>query len=289
VDDDERLRQTRASWNTATAQHNAHKRDQAAFLRAGGSTLFPEEIALAGDVAGARFLHLLCNAGQDSLSFAARGAIVTGVDLSDEAIAFARGLSDDAGIAATFVQGEAIDALERDDGPLRDARFDVAFCSYGALPWIRDLPRFFRGVARRLVDGGRFVCVEFHPLAWSFDAQWQRADPYFAPGRAFTEPVTDYVGQSGGALAPSGFVDVALPPNKTPAHAFQHTVADVVQGLVDAGLAIEALREWPYSNGCRVHEGLVDVGANRFAAPPGPRGEWNLPLMLGVAARRGAP
>lgn len=285
-DDDERVAQTRASWNAATAAHNAHKRDQAAFLRAGGSTLFPEEIELVGDVAGRRFLHLLCNAGQDTLSFVARGAVATGVDLADEAIAFATRLSAESGLAASFLRGEAIDALERDDDALGDARFDVAFCSYGALPWIRDLPRFCRGVARRLVDGGRFVVVEFHPLAWSFDAAWRPADPYFAPGRAFTEPVSDYVGASGAALAPSGFVAVATLPNTTPAHAYQHTVADVVQAVVDAGLVVEQLREWPYANGCRLHEGLVDVGEDRWAAPPGPRGDWSLPLMLGVSARR---
>ena len=39
-------------------------------------------------------LHLQCNAGQDSLSLAAETrAQVTGVDLSDEAIAFAKALA----------------------------------------------------------------------------------------------------------------------------------------------------------------------------------------------------
>src|SRR5918998_3195886 len=94
--------ENRQSWNAATEAHNSHKRDQAAFLRNGGSTLFPEEIALLGDIAGRTLMHLQCNAGQDSLSLAARGAIVTGVDISDTAIAFARQLSADADISATF-------------------------------------------------------------------------------------------------------------------------------------------------------------------------------------------
>ena len=42
----------RLSWNAATRAHNRHKGDQAAFLRAGGSPLFPEEVALLGDVQG---------------------------------------------------------------------------------------------------------------------------------------------------------------------------------------------------------------------------------------------
>ena len=78
----------RLSWNAATQAHNSHKIDQAGFLRRGGSTLFAEELALLGDVRGLRIAHLQCNAGQDSLSLAALGALVTGVDISDEAIAF---------------------------------------------------------------------------------------------------------------------------------------------------------------------------------------------------------
>jgi 2-polyprenyl-3-methyl-5-hydroxy-6-metoxy-1,4-benzoquinol methylase len=76
---------TRRSWNIATRNHNAHKGDQPAFLRSGGEVLFPEEIELLGDLAGVRLAHLQCNAGQDSLCLARRGAVVTGVDLSDEA------------------------------------------------------------------------------------------------------------------------------------------------------------------------------------------------------------
>ena len=80
----------RLSWNAATQAHNSHKRDQAGFLRRGGSTLYKEEIELLGDVTGLSLVHLQCNSGQDTLSWAARGARVTGVDISDEAIAFGR-------------------------------------------------------------------------------------------------------------------------------------------------------------------------------------------------------
>ena len=61
----------------------------------------PNTRALAGEVRGLRMLHVLCNSGQDTLSWAKLGAAVTGVDLSDEAIAFATTLSADTGIGAT--------------------------------------------------------------------------------------------------------------------------------------------------------------------------------------------
>src|SRR4051794_14240468 len=99
----------RRAWNVATDAHNSHKQDQAKFLREGGSTLYPEEIELLGDIAGRTLLHLQCNAGQDTLSLARLGAQVTGVDISDTAIAFARQLSDESGIPGTFIRSDIYD------------------------------------------------------------------------------------------------------------------------------------------------------------------------------------
>ena len=65
---------TRRSWNIATRNHNAHKGDQAAFLRGGGDLLFPEERALLGPLAGKSLVHLQCYSGQDSLCLARDGA-----------------------------------------------------------------------------------------------------------------------------------------------------------------------------------------------------------------------
>src|SRR3954468_13117062 len=120
----------RRAWNQATEAHNSHKADQAAFLRAGGSTLFPEEVGLLGDLTGRSLLHLQCNAGQDTLSLARLGATVTGVDISDTAVAFARQLAADAGIPATFERADIFDWLAT-----TSTSYDVIFVSYGALVW----------------------------------------------------------------------------------------------------------------------------------------------------------
>src|SRR5689334_8773165 len=122
--------ENRLSWNAATEAHNSHKGDQAAFFRQGGLTLYAEEIALLGDVKGLSIVHLQCNAGQDTLSIARLGAQMTGVDISDTAIDFARQLSQDCGIAATFQRMDIYDWLEQT--AQSEQRFDIAFCSYGA-------------------------------------------------------------------------------------------------------------------------------------------------------------
>ena len=268
------LTETRASWNFATRIHNAHKLDQAAFLRT-GSTLFDDECALVGDVRGQRMLHVLCNSGQDSLSWAKRGAAVTGVDLSDVAIDFATALSADTGIAARFLRSEIVDFVST-----TDARFDVVFGSYGCLPWIARLDAFFAGVRRVLTPGGRAVFLEFHPLVWSFDDAFRFCgDAYFAT-TPFRDPVGDYVGAAAGALSPSGHRPFAAPANPHPAAAWQHTVADLVTGVAQAGLRLERLVEYPYANGCKVAPGLVADG-RRFVVPPG---VCAAPLMLGLVA-----
>ena len=127
--------QNRTAWNAATERHNLHKGDQAAFFRSGGSTLFPEEIELLGDVRGQTLLHLQCNAGQDTLSIASQlSAVVTGVDISDEAIAFAQQLSHDSGIPGEFVRADVYDWLKAST-----RQFDVVFSSYGAVCWLSDV------------------------------------------------------------------------------------------------------------------------------------------------------
>jgi 2-polyprenyl-3-methyl-5-hydroxy-6-metoxy-1,4-benzoquinol methylase len=90
------------SWDAATAAHESHKPGQAAFPKDGGATLFAEERALLGDVRGQRVLHTLCKGGAPTPSIAALGASVTGVDISEVAIATARKLAEASGVAGTF-------------------------------------------------------------------------------------------------------------------------------------------------------------------------------------------
>ena len=54
------------------------------------SSLNKIELDDLGDVAGMKILHLQCHFGMDTLSLARMGAKVTGVDLSDAAVAEAR-------------------------------------------------------------------------------------------------------------------------------------------------------------------------------------------------------
>lgn len=273
----------RRSWNAATAAHNRHKQGQGAFLEDGGSTLFAEELELLGDLGNRDLLHLLCNSGQDTLSLARHGARVTGVDLSDEAIQTARELAAEVSLPARFERADVFDWL---DGARADGRrFDLAFASYGALCWLYDLARWMAGVAAVLRPGGRLVIVEFHPMAMALDEQRRLRFPYFSAGETVVTPegIGDYVADAGGALAPSGFQEQEPFHNPHPSYEYAWGLADVVSAVLDAGLELETLREYPFSNGYKMYDDLVEKEHRRWYLPAGvPR----LPLMFGLTARR---
>jgi hypothetical protein len=62
-------------------------------------------------------------------------------------------------------------------------------------------------------------------------------------------------------------------------------VYEVAQSLIDAGLRIERLREWPYSNGWSPYRGMRAEPGRRFRVPAGVP---DLPLMYGVSAMKPA-
>jgi SAM-dependent methyltransferase len=268
---------TRRSWNVATRNHNAHKGDQAAFLRSGGDTLFDEELSILGPLAGRRLVHLQCNAGQDTLCLARRGAVATGVDFSDEAIQFARALSAESGIAAEFIQAELVGWMEE-----TDEWYELAFSSYGAVSWMPDLDRWAAGVARILAPGGRFVYVEFHPQLWCFGRDLTlTGDDYFHRG-PYVAPVQDYVAESGRGLQGDGS-DVPTEENTVSATCWQYGVGETVTALAGAGLVLETLREYPHSNGFRPNPAFVIDETRRWRWPPGTA---RLPMMFGLSVRK---
>lgn len=93
--------------------------------------------------AGERILDLGCGDGVLAEELAAAGALVVGVDSSEDFIAAARAR----GIDARLMDGQALDFT---------AEFDAVF-SNAALHWMTDADAVVRGVARALKPGGRFV------------------------------------------------------------------------------------------------------------------------------------
>lgn len=272
----------RVSWNAATVVHNSHKGDQAAFFCAGGNTLFPEETRLLGNIAGKTLLHLQCNCGQDSLSIANHlGASVTGVDISDEAIAFARRLSCDSGIEVTYARSDIFDYF--DSNPIR---YDIVFCSYGVLVWLSDLETWGQGIFRSLKDGGRFVMIDFHPAFGMFDEAWNLRHDYMGGSfETFESGIGDYVALNGSTgetdQLEAGIGDFV---NPHPGIEYQWGVSEVVMALIGAGLSLRDFREYNHCNGFKPIADMRHLGSRSYGMGEGmPR---RFPFMFSVVANK---
>lgn len=138
--------------------------DMKAF-KAGKSSLHGLELEELGDVSNKSLLHLQCQFGLDTLSWARLGARVTGVDFSSKAIELAESLSRETGIPARFVCSNIYELPES-----LDEDFDIVFTSYGALCWLPDINGWAEIVSRFLKKGEVFFVVDFHPFAWIFDS-----------------------------------------------------------------------------------------------------------------------
>ena len=196
-------------------------------FRAGKCTLMPEDVEEMGSVEGKRLVHLQCHFGLDTLSWARRGATVSGLDFSAPAVEAARAIARDLGIAADFVQADVYGAASA----LSGRRFDVVYTGIGAIAWLPDLDRWARVVESLLEPGGRLQLTEFHPFSWVLGDDGGRViNDYFARG-----PFED---QSPGTYAER---DAQTAHNHT--LEWHHPLGEVVTAIARAGLRIERLRE----------------------------------------------
>lgn len=216
----------RSLWNTRTEHHVGSKfYDVEAFVK-DGVTLNKIETDLLGDVAGKRILHLQCHFGQDTLSLARMGAAVTGLDISDTAIEQAQQLTERYGLKAEWIVGNVIEHV-----PDLDGQFDIVFTSYGTIGWLPDLAPWAKNIVRYLKPGGRFVFAEFHPAVWMWDNEFTHlAYSYF--NRQVIEETEE-----------ATYADHSAVIN-LPSYNWNHDIAEVLTALLDAGLRLEAFREF---------------------------------------------
>lgn len=255
----------RALWNARTGPHLASDFYGVEAFKAGQSSLNRIELDLLGDVTGLRILHLQCHFGQDSLSLAHLGAQVTGVDLSDEAIAAARRLSTEIGVAAEFICCDVHDLPQH----LPADQFDVVFTSYGVLGWLPDLSRWAALVSRYLRPGGRLVLAEFHPVVWMFDNDFTRLQySYFNTGPIEETEVGTYADRAAGIVHQSV--------------TWNHSLSEVIGSLLGQGLQLTDFQEYDYSPyNCFAHTVAQPDGTFRIS----PLGD-QAPLVYSVVAAK---
>ncbi|MEZ5032069.1 MAG: class I SAM-dependent methyltransferase [Saprospiraceae bacterium] len=219
----------RQSWNNRTETHlKSEFYDLDNFLK-GKSSLNDIELNLLGDIHGKSILHLQCHFGQDTISLGRLGANVTGVDLSDKAIESARQIAKDIHSDATFIRCDIYDLPNHLEGT-----FDIVFTSYGTIGWLPDLDKWANVVSRYLKPNGQFVFVEFHPVVWMYDDNFDEiAYRYFNSG-AIIETQSGTYADKGADLT---ITDIS----------WNHSISDVLNSLIKNGLQIDSFNEFDYS------------------------------------------
>jgi SAM-dependent methyltransferase len=109
------------------------------------------------NVQGKHVLHLSCGSGNVTAELTGLGALVTGVDPDEQAVARARERAPD----AVFFQAD-LDELPLQ---LRRRRFTLVYASDGTLAAVRDLGAFAAGTVAALRKNGELLLHDWHPVA----------------------------------------------------------------------------------------------------------------------------
>jgi SAM-dependent methyltransferase len=261
------LELNRSNWDSRVPVHVASSFYDIDGFRGGRDTIGPIQAAEVGDVTGKRLVHLQCHIGLDTLSWARRGAVVSGLDFSGPAIETARSLAADLGLAATFVQSDVYEAASAFGG----ATFDIVYTGTGALVWLPSITRWASVVASLLAPGGFLYLMEGHPFvqvleeaAGSLAVAW---DYFDSSGTTEDYP---YTYTDGPPLAQPRSVQ------------FQHSFGSIVTALAEAGLRIEFVHEFDSEAFMRFSSMSCDADG-RFRLPAvRPR----VPMMFSLRAAR---
>lgn len=252
------------SWNAKVEPHlksDFYFVDE--FLQ-GRTSLNSIELNLLGDVKGKTILHLQCHFGQDSISLSRMGAKVTGIDLSDKAIAAAKDLAQK---AATDTEFLCTDLYSLPD--VFDQKFDIVFTSYGTIGWLPDLAEWAKIITRFLKPEGKFVMAEFHPVVWMYDDDFKGVQYNYFNEKPIVETYEGtYADQSADIVQ-----DYVM---------WNHSLAEVLQNLINQDLQIKKFQEFDWSPyPCFRHVEEFEKGKWRI-----PQFGNKVPLVFAIEAQK---
>jgi len=188
-----------------------------------------------GDLKDRRVLNLQCATGESAAELAELGALVTGVDISAEALEVAREQWPD----IAWVQADVHDLPSE----LKRGRFDLVYTAEGVLAWILDLDAWAAGIVAALRSGGDLLLYEEHPVSQCVDASLRWREDYFD-----NTPHT-YRGWS--------HFELTGPPAQEEKVERFWRLGQVVTALARAGLVLRQLEEYPGTTSWRKHPSRV--------------------------------
>lgn len=250
----------RLAWNEMVEIHYKHPDYKLDEYLNGWNSLKAIEKEEVGDVTGKELLHLMCQFGMDTLSWARYGAKVTGVDISDNSIKYADKLKDMVGFPeAQFIRSDVLNLIGK-----IDKKFDIIFQSHGTHGWIGDLKKWAEVIKHYLKDGGFFYIVDDHPMAtiWLYEEESYFNDQ---PIRAVNQP--DYCDRE--HLISRELVE------------WNHKMSDFINTFIDLDMKIEFMHE--FNKGYyAVEENWYRVGDYWYP----PEGPPRYPLMFSMKVHK---
>lgn len=219
----------RESWNNRTDAHLESDFYDLKGFKNGNTSLNSIELELLGDVKGKSILHLQCHFGQDSISLSRLGAKVTGVDLSDKAIDSAKKLAVETDVDTNFICSDIYDLPNH-----LDEEFDIVFTSYGTIGWLPDLDKWAKVISTFLKSGGKFLFVEFHPVIWMFDDNFEKINYRYFNSGAIVETESGTYADKNADITQDNVM-------------WNHGFSEVLNSLIANGLEINSLDEYDYS------------------------------------------
>ncbi|MCE7742834.1 MAG: methyltransferase domain-containing protein [Candidatus Heimdallarchaeota archaeon] len=232
---DEFMKKNLDRWNETSAIHaKSDEYDLESFMK-GRNSLHEIELNELTDVKGKTLLHLQCQFGMDTLSWARMGASrVVGIDFSNVAIDLANSINEELKLPAEFICSNIYDLPD-----VLEEEFDIVFTSYGVLVWLPDLDKWAKIVARYVKKGGTFFIAEFHPFMWIFDDENKSELVYRYPYFQGKEPLhftSEYT-----------YTDQDETIKNVETYEWQHTFGDIITALINEGLTIKSVKEYPYT------------------------------------------
>ena len=223
----------RAAWNEVAAdwEKSVNSAIKPSYWKNGGTTLYPFEPKLLGPVRGKKLLHLMCGAGEDSVSWARLGAKVTGIDGAEKRLEYARQRAEGAGVKIAFQRADTMKL------PFKPSSFDRVFAARGITCWIPDMAGWARGIARVLKPGGKFLLVDGHPLTCIFELRKNRE--LYVRDDYFNNRPQKYGGW---------WIKMEKPLSREKSEATWR-ICDLVNSFRRAGLALEFMEESPLNPG----------------------------------------
>ncbi len=156
------------------------------------------------------------------------------------------------------------------------------FTSYGVINWLPDLKPWAATIAHYLKPDGFFYIVEAHPTARMFPMEQDLKQA------GSLRPWFPYFHDPAGIRWPgeADYADAAA-VHSVGCHEWQHSMGDVVNALIGAGLVLEWLHEFPYCAwaviaGCEVVE-RFSAGHAYYGLPAS---QPQVPLMFSMRASK---